>query len=293
MSWLLLDAGNTALKWALVPAAADQWPEYDCAADADAGNPRCADQTDARQLRGTLAIDAPDLARSLATKLARSAAPTTVVGCAVASEEAIATIEAAVRAACGQPVQWLTATARFDHGGISVRNSYRSPQKLGADRWHALIGAHARFPHEAVVVVNAGTATTIDGLDASGTFLGGVIVPGIELMRASLAHGTARLPLAAGAYVDGPDNTDDAIRTGIVDAQIGAIERRVRRVCEQAGGPARVVLSGGKASQLFALLQAQSGFGKMSQEPDLVLQGLWCRARELTAALHALADRPS
>jgi len=279
VSWLLLDAGNTALKWELTCPAGAQWRETDTPEAAAAHANR----------RGSIAMDDPQLAAKLLAELERAGTPTdaattAIVGCAVASEERVDTIDAAIRAASSQKVQWLGAAAQFDHDGITLRNSYRNPLQLGPDRWHALIGARARFPQGVLAVINAGTATTVDGLNEDGHFVGGVIAPGIDLMRTSLAQGTARLPLAAGEYVAHPDNSDDAICTGILDAQIGLIERRVRRIREQAGGLVHVVLSGGRGPDLFALLRAQAGFGTMiAHEPDLVLRGLWHRARALAS----------
>jgi type III pantothenate kinase len=142
-----------------------------------------------------------------------------------------------------------------------------------------MIGARARFASVPLLVINAGTATTVDAVDGDGRFLGGVIAPGVEMMRAALARGTARLPLAAGDYVELPDNTDDAIRTGILDAQIGLIVQRMQRLRQQAGSAVQTVVSGGNGPTLHALLRAQGGLGTMALEPDLVLLGLWYRAR--------------
>jgi type III pantothenate kinase len=278
MSWLLLDAGNTALKWAIISPHAWPWGP-----DEPAPTQVLA--------RGTHGIDpvqlhAP-LQAALGAALARLAGdlPTEVYGCAVASAPALAAIEAACASALqmalgtAAAVQWLTACARFDHDGIVLRNGYRVPEQLGADRWHAQIGARARFPGHALAVINAGTATTVDGIDADGRFLGGVIAPGIDLMRASLAHGTARLPMAMGSFAAHPDNTEDAIRTGILDAQCGLVERRLCRIRERAGGEIITVVCGGHATALLsALLTAphvRAEPGKVVHEPDLVLRGLW------------------
>jgi type III pantothenate kinase len=279
MSWLLLDAGNSALKWALVPALLAQWPD-DSTADADANAPI---------YRGSIAIDDADLGGELARACSLSAttgsrdAPAAVFGCAVTTPARIAALESALAAAGAGKAQWLLATSDFAHDQIRVHNAYREPASLGADRWHALIGARARFPHRALLVVSAGTATTADAILPDGTFCGGVIAPGIELMRAGLARGTARLPLASGAYARHPDHTDDAIRTGILDAQLGLIDRRMRRVRETAGVQPLLVLSGGHGPALASQLLAQHGDGAVALAPDLVLRGLWHHARAITA----------
>jgi len=275
MIWLLLDAGNSTLKWMLTAGAAGEAPLG-------------LEMPDVL-VHGMLAIEDPALDATLAAELSRAfphgsksagaSVPSAAWGCAVAGADRIEAIEHAVRKTELPAVHWFGAAAQFDHRGVQLRNGYRDPAQLGSDRWHALIGARARFAHGPLIVVNAGTATTVDAIDEHGRFVGGVIAPGVELMRASLARGTARLPLATGNYRHHPDNTDDAIRTGILDAQIGLIAQRVQRLSDLAGGDVQTVLSGGNAALLHALLQAQARLGKMALEPDLVLLGLWHRAR--------------
>jgi len=274
--WLLIDAGNSALKWEVFTGATVQWP-----APRGEGPP-------VTRWQGTLPIDSPDLGAELARACSAASAltgtpvPTAVFGCAVTSDDRVRAIESAIRAVNAPLVRWLTAGTRFEHDGIELHNAYARPEQLGSDRWHALIGARGRFPRGPLAVVSAGTATTIDGLAPDGRFLGGVIAPGGDLMRRALAQGTARLPLGDGEYVPHPDNTADAIHTGVLDAQIALIERRVRRIREAVGGAVQVVLAGGRAAQLFPLLQAQSGIGKLAMEGDIVLRGLWHHARAIT-----------
>jgi type III pantothenate kinase len=128
-----------------------------------------------------------------------------------------------------------------------VSNHYMHPERLGVDRWCALIGAWGQT-QAACLVVMAGTATTIDTLDAGGNFLGGMILPGSELMRRILARDTAGLPLAQGQWSAAPRCTEDAIATGAIEAQVGAIERAFARlasptaVCLVSGGNADVLL---------------------------------------------------
>jgi type III pantothenate kinase len=133
-----------------------------------------------------------------------------------------------------------TATA----GGVS--NRYNNPGQLGVDRWCALVGARS-LAQTPCLVVMAGTATTIDSLDNDGNFIGGLILPGLELMQKALAKGTAGLPFAAGRYSATPRCTDDAIATGCIEAQLGAIERAFTRL---AADTACCLLSGGNAETL-------------------------------------------
>jgi type III pantothenate kinase len=162
-----------------------------------------------------------------------------------------------------------------------VTNGYREPEKLGADRWCALVGARALFPSEPVVIASFGTASTIDLLDADGTFAGGVILPGFELMRSSLSAGTADLPLASGRYQVLAQTTDDAITSGIAHAQAGALERFLRLTdagAQLGPGVRRVLLSGGHAPEVLPLLPFPATI-----VDNLVLRGLFEVARETLA----------
>ena len=161
--------------------------------------------------------------------------------------------------AWGKAVTVMRATACA--GGVV--NGYRQPETLGVDRWCALVGARRRLGR-AAVVVGAGTATTVDLLDGHGRFLGGLILPGLELMRESLARGTAGLARASGQVVRLPDNTADAIASGAVEATAGAVERASRRL-----GDAPCLLFGGAAAPLKSALTIE-----VIEEPLLVLEGL-------------------
>lgn len=158
----------------------------------------------------------------------------------------------AARAIGEQLAAWLPVLrevkAEAKRGGVT--NLYQNPEKLGVDRWCALIGARAQAA-AACLVVMAGTATTVDSLDAQGNFLGGLILPGLDLMRRSLARDTAGLPYANGHYASLPRCTDDAIVSGAIEAQVGAIERAFARL---DGADARCLLSGGNAALLASHL---------------------------------------
>ncbi|HEX9434868.1 MAG TPA: type III pantothenate kinase [Burkholderiales bacterium] len=139
---------------------------------------------------------------------------------------------------------WLKADAE----GCGVTNRYERPETLGSDRWAALIAARAAH-HGACLVVNAGTATTVDMLAADGSFLGGAILPGVELMRFVLHEHTGRLPIQQGVLREMPRNTLDAIETGCRHAQAGAVTRLYREFAKSAGAP--LCLVGGGAGQLL------------------------------------------
>ncbi|NTV09863.1 MAG: type III pantothenate kinase, partial [Zoogloea sp.] len=119
----------------------------------------------------------------------------------------------------------------------------------------------------ACLVVTAGTATTVDVLDAQGLFRGGLILPGLELMRRSLAGNTAQLPFADGHFADFPQNTADAIFSGCLHAQAGAVERMFARIAGEPG--AQCLLNGGAAAELAAVLDIP-----FRPADNLVLDGL-------------------
>lgn len=181
-----------------------------------------------------------------------------IVACNVAGELAEHAIAAALQGR--RELRWLRSSA----AACGVRSSYARPETLGADRWAALIGARGKVSGECLVVC-AGTATTIDHLDAEGVFLGGLILPGLNLMRASLASNTANLPLAEGRFCKSPRSTDDAIVSGCLFAQLATIERRFAAL--PAG--AACLLTGGAAATIAAYLNIPHVL-----EHNLILDGL-------------------
>lgn len=226
---LCLDAGNTRLKCGLFDGR--RW-----------------------RMQGALDYDAfDDLVAELTTTPAR------ILACNVAGEAVRQRIEA-LAARLGCPLDWLTSSA----AACGVSNAYDTPGQLGADRWAALIGARSLHAGPAVVVM-AGTATTIDALDGEGCFRGGLILPGLALMRTALARNTAGLPHAAGRYRSVPTNTDDAIVSGAIHATLGAIERMQAAL----GNDTLCLLSGGAAGELAPQLELP-----LRQVDNLVLEGL-------------------
>lgn len=184
-----------------------------------------------------------------------------IVACNVAGATVEGAISSSLATSFPNPL-WLRSSVQ----ACGVRNGYEQPERLGADRWAALIGARGQRS-TACLVVCAGTATTVDWLDASGEFRGGLILPGVDLMRASLARNTAQLPLADGNFRYEPRNTMDAIVSGCLHAQIGAIERMFAKL---AGEPGAVcLLTGGAAQSIVPLLSIP-----FQLTENLILDGL-------------------
>jgi type III pantothenate kinase len=159
-----------------------------------------------------------------------------------------------------------------------VRNAYVQPAKLGVDRWLAVIAAHA-LERGAVCVVSAGTALTIDGVDADGRHLGGVIVPGPDLMVSSLLKNTSDIAQRAqqGGTKDAvfADNTLGAIWQGAEQALAALVERAVGAMRRELNETPKLLLTGGAASRLEKSIDLP-----YRTVPDLVLQGLAVIATE-------------
>jgi type III pantothenate kinase len=230
---LLLDAGNTRLKWGL--RAGSAWLGQGAVA-----------YSEMKSLAGVL----PKAPRTLP-----------VFGVNVAGADVASAIATTLAGHTAAPV-WLQA--RAEGGGVVSR--YTEPGQLGADRWAALVGARTMHAG-ACLVVTAGTATTVDVLNADGVFEGGLILPGFELMRRALAGNTAGLGYAEGAVVEFPRNTADAIYAGCVHAQVGAVERMFARIAGRAG--ALCLVSGGAAEIMVVNLAIPCRV-----VPNLALEGL-------------------
>lgn len=238
---LAIDAGNTRIKWGVRTAGA--WSALGACATVDSA-------TLARVLDGSAGYECT-LVANVAGPRVRADIERALAGAAVAPE--------------------FIASRDFQCG---VRSSYDDPGQLGCDRWAALIGAHRLFPG-ACLVVNAGTALTVDALTDDGLFLGGIIVAGMALMRKALDLNTAGLAERPGAVRYFPANTGDAIVSGAAHACAGAIERMAMFMRESGHPSLRVILSGGAAAELRPLLDLDTEL-----VPNLVLEGLATIAEE-------------
>jgi type III pantothenate kinase len=231
---LLLDVGNSRCKWALVQDGI--WVSQGVA-----GN------TEWLALQQAFAV-LPTPSRILVSNVAG---------------EAMAQRLRAICAGWECPLEFVTASA----GQCGVRNGYQQAGRLGSDRWAALIAAWSQV-HDACLVVNCGTATTVDALSAQGEFLGGLILPGAGLMQHSLATNTAQLMAEQGTLQDFPRNTADAIYSGMLRATLGAIRHQFG-LLQARYGAVRCLLSGGAAGVVQPHLDLPS-----DRVDNLVLKGL-------------------
>lgn len=237
---VLMDAGNSSLKW--VVAEAGQWRTQG----------RC-DYADWDALKAELtagsdcfiaSVTSPERERQLAALLDAAEISTT----------------------------WLTSAPSF----ADLKNTYLDPCQLGVDRWMGLIAARQRS-RETMLVVSVGTAMTMDALTADGVFLGGVIVPGVSLMRQALQQGTAGVAVSGGIWQAFPRTTADAVQSGIVSALCGAIQQQHARLAEITGVMPHCMLTGGDAAIVLPHLGLAA-----EMVPALVLEGIDCVAREGT-----------
>lgn len=193
---------------------------------------------------------------------------------AVISNVAGAGTQAALQAAlaqCGIAVRWVVAAAQ----ACGVSNGYAEPAQLGSDRWAALIAAWQR--RRACVVACAGTALTVDALSSRGEFLGGLIVPGLAMMKAALGANTAGVAQVDGRLCAFPATTGDAVHSGALRALAGAVEHLCGVLARHEGVAPALLLAGGDA---VALQAALSGGGEIVD--NLVLDGLVLIAREIS-----------
>lgn len=233
MIMLLIDAGNSRVKWA--QADGQQWLQQGA-----------VENTQAATLHKTFAA---------------LPAPQKIIATSVAGQH----VAQQLRAACAIwniPVEFISAK----NEQCGVHNNYRPVEQLGSDRWAALIAARNLHPVPCLVV-NCGTATTVDALSAAGEFLGGLILPGLDMMRRSLTNDTAQLTETPGKWQAFPCNTADAITSGTIQATVGAIHLQFAALASQR--EAHCILSGGAADQIQPHLNIT-----LVRDDLLVLRGL-------------------
>lgn len=192
-----------------------------------------------------------------------------------------ARLESMAREALAQTWQLEPEFVQSTAMACGVRNAYPEPAKLGVDRWLGLIAARAMH-RGSVCIVSAGTACTVDGLDANGQHLGGVILPGPRLMVSSLMKGTSEIGWRAvgGSARDSlfSDNTMGAVQQGAVHALGALVERAMQTMQQQTGERPQLVFTGGGSAALRAAVNLTG-----QDIPDLVLRGLAVMAQEMPA----------
>jgi type III pantothenate kinase len=221
MTFLALDVGNTRLKWAL----------YD--------EPRPGARLVAQGAEFLENIET--LAEGEWSALP---APRWVLGCVVAGD--------AVRRRVHEQLELWDVSPQWVVSGqheAGLTNGYDHPARLGSDRWIAMIGARHRLLSQGAarpcVVVMVGTAVTVEAVDASGRFLGGIILPGHGIMLRALESGTAGLHVPTGEVRDFPTNTSDALTSGGTFAIAGAVQRMWDNLRSHCGHDPVCYMTGG------------------------------------------------
>jgi type III pantothenate kinase len=237
-SVLVIDVGNTRLKWAQYAHAAPFAPVL---------------------AHGAVFLETIDeLAEQAWAPLMP---PARVYGCIVAGEAVRRRVDEQLELWDREP-HWLSSPA----SGGGVLNGYEHPARLGSDRWMALVGARQRVLAQAALqgrataprpalVVMVGTAVTVDAMDEQGHFLGGFILPGFGLMLKALEMGTAGLKVPTGEVREFPANTSDALMSGGAYGIAGAIERMLRHLATRSGQAPLLYMTGGAAVKLASITE--------------------------------------
>ncbi len=236
---LIIDLGNSRVKWAI--SAQDLW------------------QTDSVLLSDRDMLTVFDQAWS------GMEAPQNVVVANVAGKRRLHELEQWIKKHWSMPLHVIKAQWEL----LGVKNSYHEPSRLGADRWAALIATRA-LTSSSACVVDCGTAVTIDALSAQGEFLGGVIFPGLGILRISLVQGTDGIETTAGNDTSClARSTVDGVAAGTLFGLVGAIEHILREYQQTLGDDLQVFLTGGDAATVASRMTRP-----VQQVPDLVLKGL-------------------
>lgn len=244
---LLIDLGNTALKWTT------------------------ADQPD---IPNTLVHRDGLFSKKELFSQWLQLQPTQVVGCTVASRQLAFSFTKFFNDH-KIPWHWVRASAFYKNPNFSLTNHYTTPTQLGADRWFAALGAISLVQDAPLLVVHAGTATTVDSIfvdeHKNYHFMGGRIAPGPTLMRNALLKAVPTLQHQTHPRESFPQSTASAISTGIIDAQIGMIMHAYYEMIQAKQSPI-VLLAGGAAQYIAPTLKKH--LPTLQIRHNLVLHGL-------------------
>ena len=245
---LLLDIGNTRLKWASLKGE-DFVP-------------------------GGEVLHSGQLEDQMLTQVIQDMSPMYVVAASVAGDENELFLREWVQRHFQKEIEFVKALQR----GHGVINGYLEPAQLGGDRWAAMIAASRGWQGN-LCVIDAGTALTLDLLLADGQHLGGYILPGLGMMQQSLLEST-KIPISIDSVIltensQVGNNTISCITNGVLQAACGLIERTIMQFEQQYNDEIQCILTGGDAQRLLDNLNVSCEL-----EPNLVLRGVGQIARD-------------
>ena len=233
MTFLALDVGNTRLKWA----------QYDTA-------------TVGAKLLAQGAVFLENIDKLAEDEWRVMPPPSKILGCIVAGD--------AIKRRVAEQMELWEVAPRWVVSSVAeagLTNGYDHPARLGADRWVAMIGARHRLLGRGInkpcIVVMVGTAVTVEAIDATGKFLGGIILPGHGIMLRALESGTAGLHVPTGEVCDFPTNTSDALTSGGTFAIAGAVQRMVDNVTRHCGQAPECIMTGGAGWKVAPSMSVQ------------------------------------
>ncbi len=260
--YLIFDVGNTRLKWVAVDSSKQPTDQQKKLWDYSGSI-------------STQSLHSPEHRVELADYISKTLPkPDAIAFSCVAGEEIIAQLQSLFPQ--WQDIEW--KQLRGDSVIEGMRTLYQDSSKLGSDRWSAIIGARSLSKTNALII-NAGTATTIDLLGSNGVHYGGWILPGLSLMHHSLEANTAQLPLAVrNSSAQGfGTSTNEAIIGGCDAAQIGAIQYALDLAKQMNLPIEKIWLDGGNAKTLMNQIQQANVLNtqKIEISEGLVLRGVW------------------
>lgn len=245
---LLVDIGNTRLKWAYL-------------------------ENNIFSFGGASRYDDKSLENILATIWKELPLLQQVYIASVAKKKIADNVQDWIKHNYSVTCQFLSSQNNFE----KLHNAYRHPQQLGIDRWMSLVACYRNY-QKPFAVFNCGTAVTVDAVDTHGKHIGGLIIPGLELMQQTLVKKTAgckmqsKLANKTDSLLAG--NTHQAISGGSLYAIAAFIQKLTEELQHELGQNLTCLISGGDARAVFPLLSE-----KFIYEENLVLRGVEVMAR--------------
>lgn len=199
--------------------------------------------------------------------------PSVILLASVAAENITETIEQWCLKRWKLPLTHLQSCAEQ----ANVTNAYASPARLGIDRWLGIIASYHAY-HDNTIIISSGTALTIDAVDKHGKHLGGLIIPGLRLMRHALVtatHGIRPTDQPPAEVSILACDTEGGVMGGTLYATVATIDRIVNDLIQVFDSQPQLVITGGDAASLLPLLAH-----RYNHHQDLVFEGMAILARE-------------